>query len=81
MTGVVIPFPLRAANDNLPSAPPPSRETLRLGIILDWWERELRGLLVSRPTRRSSAYRSWRVSLDEAQARVAEFRGRMAEVA
>jgi len=77
----VIPFPMRAANDNSPQPTPPTREAMRLGIILDWWERHLRDLLSNRPARRSFAYRAWRISFDEAQGRVAEFRGRMAEVA
>lgn len=81
MTATVIPFPVRAANDNSPTPPPPSREAQRLGIMLDWWEAELRDLLSDRPARRSSSYRSWRMRLDEAQERVSEFRGRIEEAA
>lgn len=81
MTTNVIPFPVRAANDNSPEPTPPSREARRIGIMLDWWERELRGLLAGRPNRRSFGYRAWRILLDEAQSRVAEFRGRIGEVA
>ena len=81
MTANVIPFRLRAANDNSPEPTPPSREAQRIGIMLDWWERELRDLLDDRPVRRSFGHRAWRIRLDEAQSRVAEFRGRIGEVA
>lgn len=81
MASNVISLRLRAANDNLPGSTGPNREAQRIGIMLDWWERELRGLLADRPARRSFSYRAWRIRLDEAQSRVSEFRGRIGEVA
>ena len=61
------------ANDNRKQTTP-SRESLRLAIMLVWWEQQLKQLMQAQPGERS-AY--WRIDLDEAQARVTTMRKRI----
>lgn len=62
------------ANDNSPS-----REFLRLKIILDWWERELRSIIQSRPHSHVPQVCAWRERMAEAQAKVTNLRRRVQE--
>lgn len=65
---------LRPANDN--QAHSPSREQMRIGIMLDWWQCELARLMRNR-----SGGAKWLAELREAQQRVLQFASRMAGAA